>query len=357
MVLSERENYLRNVTMTDPEWMPCNVGISDASRDQWRGEMEEVMSRHPLIFRDFEKGQRDYASYEFAPAYRAGEKLTDSWGCVWLSDINGIEGQVLEHPLNDWKILENYQVPNPLKVADRGPATWKADRERIGKERTEGRLTYGWVPHGFFFMRLTYLRGFENLMFDIATEDPHLTKLAEMVCEHNMKIVEEWLSMAVDLMVFGEDLGTQTASIISPKDFRRWVVPVYKRLMKPCRDRGIQVYLHSDGHIMEFIDDLIESGITIINPQDLCNGIDNLAKHVKGRVCISLDIDRQKIVPFGTRSDIHDLIEEEVRKLGSPRGGLEMTAGIYPPTPPVNVDALCCAMEDFRTYWWDGRGC
>ncbi len=34
MPLSERENYLRNVTMTDPEWMPCSVHISDASWDQ-----------------------------------------------------------------------------------------------------------------------------------------------------------------------------------------------------------------------------------------------------------------------------------------------------------------------------------
>jgi uroporphyrinogen-III decarboxylase len=30
--------------------------------------------------------------------------------------------------------------------------------------------------------------------------------------------------------------------------------------------------------------------------------------------------------------------------------------GIYPPTPPENVDALCSALEEFRTYWWDGRG-
>jgi hypothetical protein len=107
---------------------------------------------------------------------------------------------------------------------------------------------------------------------------------------------------------------------------------------------------------MELIDLLIEAGVTIINPQDLCNGIDNLAREVKGRVCISLDVDRQKIVPFGTRREIRELVREEVMKLGSPRGGLMLVAGIYPPTPPENVDALCCAMEEFRTYWWDGRG-
>ncbi len=126
--------------------------------------------------------------------------------------------------------------------------------------------------------------------------------------------------------------------------------------MKPCREAKCLVNLHSDGYIMELVDDFIECGVNIINPQDLCNGIDNLARNVKGRMCISLDIDRQTIVPFGTRKEIRELIEEEVRKLGSPRGGLEMVAGIYPPTPPENIDALCQALKQFRTYWWDGRG-
>ena len=68
-----------------------------------------------------------------------------------------------------------------------------------------------------------------------------------------------------------------------------------------------------------------------------------------------MDIDRQKVVPFGTPAQIRELIEEGVRKLGSPKGGLELICGIYPPTPPENVDAVCNAMAEFRTYWFDGR--
>ena len=59
---------------------------------------------------------------------------------------------------------------------------------------------------------------------------------------------------------------------------------------------------------MELVDILIECGATIVNPQDLVNGIDDLAREVKGRVCIDLDIDRQKIVPFDTPAEIRDLI-------------------------------------------------
>jgi len=39
--------------------------------------------------------------------------------------------------------------------------------------------------------------------------------------------------------------------------------------------------------------------------------------------------------------------------LGDPSGGLSLIVGIYPPTPPEAVDALCEAFRKFRTYWWD----
>jgi uroporphyrinogen-III decarboxylase len=29
-----------------------------------------------------------------------------------------------------------------------------------------------------------------------------------------------------------------------------------------------------------------------------------------------------------------------------------MTCGIYPPTPPENIDAVLTAMEKYERYWW-----
>ena len=126
MPLSERENYLRNVTMTGPEWMPCTVSVCDASWDQLREDLEDILLRHPLLFPDFQKGQRDFDNWEFAAANRAGERFTDAWGCVWASVISGLEGVVVEHPLADWDALDDYQPPDPLVQADRGPADWEA---------------------------------------------------------------------------------------------------------------------------------------------------------------------------------------------------------------------------------------
>jgi hypothetical protein len=356
VLLTDRENYLRNARFQGPEWMPCAVHISGATWNQLRDDLEDVCARHPTIFPGFEKGKRNFDEMVFGPAHEAGKRFTDAWGCVWESVIDGIEGVVIEHPLEDWSALDSYTPPDPLVQGDRGPVDWPKQLDAVRKAREAGQLTRGGTPHGYLFMRLYYLRGFENLMHDIATEEPRLQTLIDMLVQHNLVLVTQWLSARVDVMEFAEDLGTQTASCIGPKHFARWITPAYAKLMQPAHESDALVALHSDGYIMDIMDELLVAGVDIINPQDLCNGIDDLAREIKGRACIRLDIDRQKIVPFGTRQDIRGLIEEEVRKLGSPEGGLEMIAGIYPPTPAENVDALCEAMEEFRSYWWDGRG-
>lgn len=351
MPLSDRENFLRNVEMTGPDWTPCCLSISGATWNQLGAELEDVLLRHPVLFPGYEKGKREFREPDEYGLIGIDETHTDAWGCVWQQSIDGIAGIVIEEPLDDWAKFDGYQPPDPLVQGDRGEVDWEQRRNNIAKAKSEGRLTSGSTSHGFLFMRLYYLRGFDNFMMDVATEEPRLRALIQLLVDHNMKIVQQYLEMGVDVMDFADDLGTQTASMVSPADFRKWILPAYKSLMQPCREAGCHVSLHSDGHTLELMDQLIEAGVTIVNPQDLCHGIDNLARELKGRVCIRLDIDRQSIVPFGTPREIRDHIEEAVRKLGSPDGGLEMIAGIYPPTPAENIDALCSAFEEFRTYW------
>lgn len=352
-MLNHRENYLRTVRFQNPRWIPVDIGFSDASLHEWRGDMELVMASYPEFFPWYKTGCINYENWDFGPACTAGKDFTDAWGCSWRTARNGIEGVVINEPLADWQDFGDYQVPDPLRQLDRGPADWPETERQIDMARNRGDLTYGSLSHGFLFMRLQYLRGFTNLMFDMIDAEPRLDRLIAEIDRHNSIIVERYIAYDVDIMEFPEDLGTQTASIISPDLFRRYIKPSYKKLIEPCRQRGILTAMHSDGYIMELLDDLLDVGLDILNPQDLCNGIDNLARELKGKACIRLDIDRQSVVPFGSRQDIFNLVEEEVRKLGSARGGLEMSAGIYPPTPPENVDALCAALKKYQTWWWD----
>jgi len=92
-------------------------------------------------------------------------------------------------------------------------------------------------------------------------------------------------------------------------------------------------------------------GVEVINLQDLVNGIDWIAAKLKGKVCVDLDVDRQKITRFGTPRDVDRLIREEVEKLGSKAGGLMMVHGVYPGIPLENIKATMDAMEKYASYY------
>ncbi len=350
MPLSERDNFIRAVRRTGPEWIPCRVMISASTWLALGKELEDVLDRHRWLFPDFRKGAFDSEHFDPGLGRRAGERFTDNWGCVWDGAMEGIWGQCVHSPLEDWKNLEDLRVPDPLTEDDYSPIDWESIRREVTERRKAGQLTFGGTSR-YPFSRLWYLRGFENLMTDFISGEPRLRRLIEIVVEHMLRVLGQWFTMDLDYVSFGDDFGTQTQSFISPRLFHEWITPVLHRLFKSCKERNLIVHLHSDGYIMELVDDLIEAGADVINPQDLCNGIDALQREAKGRVCINLDIDRQTIVPFGTRKDIHDLVQEEVMKLGSAEGGLMFTCDLYPPTTPENIDAVLDALTKFSRYW------
>ena len=355
MPLTERENFLRNARRQGPEFMPCYFVISGASWEQWREEMEEVVLRHPLLFPGYRKGQRRFDCLDYGESDLQEGGFEDAWGCVWSVPERGLTGIVTGHPLEDWSAFETWQPPDPARQNDFGPIDWQAERESIDRAHAQGRPAARGPAHGFLFLRLTYLRGFENAMLDMATGEPRLRELIARVEGFNEGLARRYRELGADALDLPEDLGTQTGPVISPAMFREWIMPSYKRLVAPCKAAGMVTMLHSDGHILQLLDLFEEIGFDIVNPQDLVNGIENLEHEAKGRFCIRLDVDRQKVVPFGTAQEIEELIEEGVRRLGSPAGGLELICGIYPPTPPENVDAVCRAMEKYRTWWFDGR--
>jgi uroporphyrinogen-III decarboxylase len=200
-------------------------------------------------------------------------------------------------------------------------------------------------------LQLCDLRGYKNLMFDMADEEPLLLELIEQLEAFNMALVKRFVDNGCSSMAYPEDLGMQLGPMLSPELFEKYIKPSYTRLMKYAKDAGVPIHMHSDGDIRTLADHLVESGVEVLNLQDLVNGIDWIAERFKGKVCIDLDIDRQKITPLGTPAQIDALIREEVSKLGSREGGLSMIYGLYPGVPLENVKALMDAMEKYAFYY------
>ena len=64
----------------------------------------------------------------------------------------------------------------------------------------------------------------------------------------------------------GDDLGTQLGGIFSQQMFRELLLPRMKRHWKVFTDSGIPIMFHSCGNITRYIPDLLEIGLSILEP-------------------------------------------------------------------------------------------
>ena len=352
-----REKKLRVIDMKGCGWIPCRVGIFPTAWHKYRERLEELVLRHPRLFPGFKRGSVDFDNFGDRVA---GREFLDEFGCLWRFNISGLQGQVVKHPLDDWSKLESYSMPDPDKgiVPEGGKLIpWEVIEESIERARERDDIIVAGMPHGFFFQRLYYLRGFTNLMMDFVLNPPGLEKLIDMLTEYNLALVRRLLKLKVDMISFGDDLGLQDRMPISRATFRKFIFPSYRKIFQTVRAAGVRVRLHSDGHIMEVVDDLVEAGVSVLNLQDRVNGIENIKRKLKGRVCIDLDIDRQYIVPFGTPKMIRNHIRKAVLELGSKRGGLMMYSEIHSDVPLENIEAVCSTFEEYMDYYMDLSEC
>ncbi|MBR5742865.1 MAG: hypothetical protein IKX85_03605 [Clostridia bacterium] len=305
--------------------------------------VEELLESHPVI------AGKGRMRWDLVP--KSGEEVDrdvvyyDEFGVEWKGAIDGIRGVIQKHPLEDFSKIKDYRFPEVPRF------DLEADRKRVAEAKENGWFTSASLPHGHTFLRLTDLCGYENTLLGMADEDPDLLELIARLEAYNAAFVDHWARVGYDMISYPEDLGMQIGPMISPDLFREYIKPSYRRLMKPARDAGAIIHMHSDGDIRTLADDLIDGGVDVLNVQDLVNGVDWLRERFFGRYALELDVDRQKVTVFGAPSEVDALVREEVEKLSSPAGGLMIIYGWYAGTPLENVKALMDALEKYMFYW------
>ena len=349
--MAANSDFLKAIHFDHPDRIPLHCAVNASC---WRHyppeELQQLLADHPILFPGFQPSDPPRIPVPGRNA-RAGVPYTDYWGCVWETPIDGITGCITHHPLADWTAFETYVPPDPAVSDGVFPVDWGQRALAAERARAAGRPFGGGLTHGHTFLRLEYLRGYANLIYDMADDEPRLWRLIEMLEAFHTEQVRRTLELGASWFGFPEDLGMQVGPMLSPAQFRRFIKPTYQRMMARVRAAGAAVHMHSDGDIRDLLDDLIDGGVECINLQDLVNGVDWIRDHLKGRVCIDLDIDRQEVTARGNPDQIDELIRHEVATLGGPEGGLMLTYGLYPGTPLANARAVFDAMEKYSTHF------
>ena len=142
---------IKAFTYDYPEEIPVSSAILPAAWKKYGKELARLAKEYP----DFIPAVPDLDHLEriFPETYHYGEHV-DEWGCVWSNVDEGMESIVTGHPVPNQEDIFTLEIP----------------------KNRDGRM-----PHGFMYLRLLDLRGFEEAMMAVREAEPIITDVPEFI--------------------------------------------------------------------------------------------------------------------------------------------------------------------------------
>jgi uroporphyrinogen decarboxylase len=242
--------------------------------------------------------------------------------------------------------IERYPFPDPLAPGRFEKA--KRDIDRFGKDY----FLIGDVEITIFELAW-HLTGLEKYMIAMLCDEPWLSLLNDRVEEWSTSIALQLVREGVDAIWLGEDLGSQTSTLISPDDWRLKFKPRHKRLIDRLRleNPDIIIIMHSDGAVAPLLDDFIEMGVDVYNPvQPNVSGSDpeELKNRYGDRLCFFGGIDQQELLPSGDIARIRSEIRKRIGILG--KGGGYLLAPAHILQADVSMDTIFEMIKATREF-------
>lgn len=339
--MNSRERVGRAVRFQSPDRTPISHAVLPAAQLKYGHALAEILTEFREDF------GWDYLSdlplERFPAQYKKGLNR-DDFGTLWRVEWAGICGIPVDWPVKDLDRLAEYRWPRDF------PAGPPAGRQYSGHMAGFDERWYargGWFT---YFEQLQQLRGMENLLVDLAEESRGLWKLLDDLLDFNLRWIDRWTKLEYDGLHFGDDWGGQRSLLIRPEAWRRIFKPRYAAMFEHVMAAGMDVWFHSDGHVNEIVGDLIEIGVDVINIQSSVVGHDWIARNARGRVAFRTDIDRQRVLPFGSPAEIREEVQRTFEACGTGQGGLVACGEIGPDVPLENIRALYEAFRDYGRY-------
>jgi uroporphyrinogen decarboxylase len=248
--------------------------------------------------------------------------------------------------------LDPYEEYMNAVLAARGAGELEAQIDRANRAERHWISLKG-VPG--LFTSTSQQRGPEQLLLDFALNPEFVHRILEIKTACSVALYDKVLAEIghkVDSVHFGDDLGTQKSTFLSPSMMREFLFPRYRRIFDVVHSHGVRVFMHCCGAIRAIIPDLIECGVDILNPIQLgADGMD--ARELKAtfgkQVTFCGGVDVQSTLPFGTVTDVEDEVRRLIDTLGYDGGYIICSSNIIQPDTPVqNVDAMFRTGREYR---------
>lgn len=283
--------------------------------------------------------------------------LTDEFGVVWsMPDDQQNYMDISFHPLANATIEDIAKYPFP---DGKDTTRFTGVREQALKMQNETDYAISTGIGGVVYEYCWYMRGLEQWFTDTLTNEAFCEALLDQTLRYWMDYYTGFMKEVgdiVDIVMIGDDLTGQTGPLFEPDFYRRVVKPRQKKLVQHIKSlTKAKIWYHTCGSCIEYIPDLIDNGIDILNPvQTSARNMDPASlknNYGKKVVLWGGGIDSQHKLPF---ADPKEIKEEVKRNLAifKPNGGyiFNNIHNIQGDVPPQNIVAMYDAAWEYGKY-------
>ena len=275
------------------------ASLSDAWRTYFReGDIRYVTvapgSGDREVFRDFLPGLPE-------------EAVLSCWGVgqIALQSVDGYHaGHKYWHPLAG---VDTVQGLRSYPFPDLGSAkTQEVLRAEVASLQDQGFAVVGQMSQTI--LETAYLmRGIDRLFLDFYERPDYVDCLFAKLAEQRIRQARMFAQAGVDVLRIGDDIATQEALMVSPTMYRGRIKPHHAAVVRAARevDPALPVLYHSDGRLTALLPDLIDVGVTAINPvQPECMDLTETKRTFGDRLTLWGCMPVQSLLAHGSEDDV-----------------------------------------------------
>lgn len=175
-------------------------------------------------------------------------------------------------------IIKNMDEYNDIKeylyrLNDDFPVNKKA-LAGFAEIQKQGDAVFWFSLDGFFWFPRTLL-GIEEHLYAFYDQPELMHRINKENAEWMIKVIDKVCETCQpDFMTFAEDMSYNHGPMLSKELFDEFMKPYYQMVIPHLKDRGIKVFIDSDGDVSEPAGWFIEAGIDGILPLEAQAGID-----------------------------------------------------------------------------------
>lgn len=283
--------------------------------------------------------------------------LKDEFGVVWsMPDEQQLYMDISHHPLADASIKDIAAYPFP---DGKDASRFEGLREKVLYLRNNTNYAISTGIGGVIYEIGWYMRGLERWYMDMLENPEFCETLLDRILQFWMDYYSGFMKEIgdiIDVVMIGDDLAGQSGPLFSPDFYKQVVKPRQKQLVEHIHSlTEAKIWYHTCGSCLEYIPELIDNGVDILNPVQInAAGMDPVKlKQAYGDKLVFWGggVDSQGVLPFSAPENVKADVKANMEAFKAGGGYVfNNVHNIQAGVPPENIIAMYEAAYEYGFY-------